>query len=195
MCTTWTCIEHSILSTINCIRVVNGILFVRHTVHIHAHACTCNSQSCTHMRHACHRLCCSVSLLRKIGYGENGEFLFSFLVLCVYAMDPHGRKCCGLSRDVAWRFRLFGWCAMCFGSARSMSKDHGPGKLDFCNLQVCWRPSRGPISKSKRTSVARSPRETPLKDRLSLDPSSPKISRCTHTHTHTHTRARARAQS
>ena len=86
------------------------------------HPCACMHVRAvrTRMHHACHRLCCSFSPSWKIGYGENGELRLLFLfVLRVCTMDLHVRNCCGLGRDVTWRFRLSGWCAMCFGSARS----------------------------------------------------------------------------
>ena len=133
--------------------------------------------------HATERLCCFFSPSWKIGRGKNGELPLCFLfVLRVCTMDHHGRNCCGLSRDVAWRFRLSGWCAMCFARRRYPTTTD-VGKGDFCYLQVRRRPSGGLISKTEKTSVAKSSSETPQKDRLSLDPSSPEISRCTDTHT------------
>ena len=73
-----------------------------------------------------------------------------------------------------------------FGSARSRyPRIMDLEKVIIAIFKFAKRPSSGPISKSKRTYVARSPRETRQKDRFSLDPS---ISQCTHTHTHTHAR-------
>ena len=79
---------------------------------------------------------------------------------------------------------------MCFGSARS--RYLRTTKKWFCLLLLQQRPSHHcPISKFKRLSVPTTPSESSLKDRLSLDPSSPEISRCARpdrqTHTHTHT--------
>ena len=101
---------------------------VRHTVdlrihgHTHMHTRARATVRAVHAcaMHATERLCCFFSPSWKIGRGENGELpLCSLFVLRVYTMDHHGRNCCVLSRDVAWRFHLSGWCAMCFGSARS----------------------------------------------------------------------------
>ena len=139
--------------------------------------------------HATERLCCFFSPSWKIGRGENGELpLCSLFVLRVYTMNHHGRNCCGFSRDVAGRFHLCGKCAMCFGSARSMyPRTTDLGKVIFAIFKFTEGLPVVRFQKPKKTSMAKSSSETPLKDRLSLDPSSSEISRCTDTHTHTHT--------
>ena len=67
-----------------------------------------------------------------------------------------------------------------------------PLKKCFGQLFLLLRPSRGPISKTEKTSKMRAPSDCPLKNRLSLAYASPEISglythRHTHTQTHRHT--------
>ena len=63
-----------------------------------------------------------------------------------------------------------------------------PLKKCFGQLFLLLRPSRGPISKTEKTSKMRAPSDCPLKNRLSLAYASPEISGLyTHRHTDRHT--------